>query len=53
MQGTELSNPTRLVKNRGNSIAINVKTSNGLKIDLSCNASRAYLLKVSRMYQDS
>ena len=29
MQGTELSNPTRLVKDSGNSIAIDVKTSNG------------------------
>ena len=36
MQGTELSSPTRLAKDSGNSIAINVKTSNGW--NLSCLA---------------
>ena len=32
MQGTELSSPIRLAKDSGNSIAINVKTSNGWKL---------------------
>ena len=36
MQGKELSSPTRLAKDSGNSIAINVKTSNGW--NLTCLA---------------